>query len=91
MLPGDRFNGIIDVGNSEGTLGITPRKHDANRPAFSTAFGGQCLALTGWGGCSFNRHAKALPPGVQRIVAPLEGGSHDQVGGSGSLQAARNR
>src|SRR5208283_6150540 len=90
-LPRGEFNGtILDVGNFQGTLGTFHRKHDPNPLALAAADGGQYFAITGWGGCSFHRHAKALPARLHRAVAPLEGRPHDPARGSGSLQAARN-
>lgn len=90
-LPGDRFNGIIDIWNSQDTFGHFPRKNDADPFTLSAAYGGQYFAITGWSGGSFDGHPKALPPCVYRAVAPLEGRSHDHVGGAEYLQGARNR
>jgi len=77
-----------DVGDFQGTLGTFHRKHDPNPGALAAAYGGQYFGITGRGGGSFHRHAKALPARMHRAVAPLEGRPHDRVRGSGCLQAA---
>lgn len=91
VLPGDKFNGTIEVRSFRGIFGISHRQHDANPPALTTAYGGQYLAPIGRSVCAFRRHPQALSPGLQRAVVPLEGWLHGQVRGSGDLQAASNR
>ena len=75
--------------NVKGCFGLPRRKHGANPAPLPAHHGGRCSPAHGWRRRTLHCHPQTLPPGEHRPVAHLEGWSHDQGGGSGSLQARR--